>query len=64
MLLLKAYKFHARTSVFCVKQYGFVTGCVPQFSAQVDPLLAHCRDAIAEMVTLIIIITHRPVFGR
>lgn len=53
----------ARTSVFCVRQYGFVTGSVPQFSAEVDALLAHCTDEIAEMVTLIIIIIHRPVFG-
>jgi len=62
----ESIEFHirARTSVFYVRQYGFVTRSVPQFSAEVDPLFAHCTGEIAEMVTLIIIIIHRPVFGR
>jgi hypothetical protein len=54
----------ARTVVVCVREYGFVTGSVSQFSADFDPLLARCTDEIAEMVTLIIIIIHGPVFGR
>lgn len=53
----------ARTAVCCVRQYGFVTDPVPRFSAEVDPLLAHCTDEIAEMFALIIVIIHRPVFG-
>jgi hypothetical protein len=53
-----------RNSVFFVRQYGFVTGFVPQFSAEVDPLLAHCTDEIAEMVTLKIVIIQRPMFSR
>lgn len=46
-----------------MRQYGFVTDSVLQFSAEVDPLLAYCTEEIAEMVALIIIIIHRSVFG-
>jgi hypothetical protein len=42
MLRLKTEVYiRARTLVFFVRPYGFVTGFVPQFSAEVDPLLAH-----------------------
>lgn len=47
-----------------MRQYGFVNGSVPQFSAEVDPLLAHCTDEFIEMVMLIIIIIYRSAFGR